>query len=104
MGESYTYIWEYQVPLELRAEFERHYGPGGSWTQLFGRSTGYIETVLLKDRSTPGRYITVDRWRDEEAYRSFRSSFSRQYEQLDRDCEKLTAGEHLLGEFAECAT
>jgi heme-degrading monooxygenase HmoA len=69
---------------------------------LFRGSAAYIETILLKDRSTVERYVTVDRWRDEEAFKVFRSSFSQQYEQLDRECERLTVGEKLVGEFIEC--
>ena len=99
---NYAYVWEFHVPLALQAEFEQHYGPGGTWAQLFRGSAAYIETILLKDRSTVERYVTVDRWRDEEAFRVFRSSFSQQYEQLDRECERLTVGEKLVGEFAEC--
>ena len=98
---SYAYVWEFHVPLDLQSEFERHYGPGGTWAQLFRSSAGYIETLLLSDRSTAGRYVTVDRWRDEEAFQVFRSSFSRQYEQLDRECERLTVSEQLLGVFTE---
>ena len=98
---SYAYVWEFHVVLDLQSEFEQHYGPGGSWAQLFTRSAGYIETLLLKDRSTVDRYVTVDRWRDEEAFQAFRSSFSEQYEQLDRECERLTVGEQLLGLFTE---
>jgi heme-degrading monooxygenase HmoA len=99
---SYASVWEFHVPLALLSEFEQHYGPGGTWAQLFGSSAGYIETLLLKDSSTLGRYITVDRWRDEEAFRAFHSTFSQQYEQLDRECERLTLDEQLLGAFTEC--
>jgi heme-degrading monooxygenase HmoA len=99
---SYAYVWEFRVPLDLQSEFEQHYGPDGAWAQLFRSSAGYIETLLLKDRSSVGRYITVDRWRDEEAFQAFRSLFSQQYEQLDRECERLTEGEQLVGVFTEC--
>ena len=100
---SYAYVWEFHVPLECRSEFEQHYGPGGTWAQLFRNSSAYIETLLLRDGSGIGRYVTVDRWRDEEAFQAFRASFSEQYEQLDRECEKLTTGEQLFGVFTECA-
>jgi heme-degrading monooxygenase HmoA len=99
---SYAYVWEFHVSLDLQSEFEQHYGPGGTWAQLFRSSAGYIETLLLKDKSSVGRYITVDRWRDEEAFQVFRSSFSQQYEQLDQECERFTVDEKLVGEFTEC--
>ena len=99
---GYTYVWEFEVVAGQAAEFERHYGPGGTWAMLFARADGYVETLLLKDRAAPGRYVTVDRWRDEAAYRAFRSAFSAEYGQLDRECERLTTGERRLGEFVEC--
>lgn len=99
---SYAYVWEFHVPLDLQSEFEQHYGPDGSWARLFRSSTGYVETLLLRDKSSPGRYVTVDRRPDEEAFQAFRSSFSEQYEQLDRECERLAVGEQLFGVFTEC--
>ena len=101
MTERYTYVWEFQVLSGCEAEFEQHYGPNGTWARLFAQATGYIETLLLKDSANAGRYLTVDRWIDEDAYRAFRSANSRQYEQLDQQCAKLTTAENLVGEFAE---
>jgi hypothetical protein len=102
-GMSYACLWEFQVPPAMQPEFERHYGPDGTWAQLFRRASGYLETRLLKDQSTPDRYVTVDRWRDEVSLRAFRSAFSTPYERLDQECERLTAGEHWLGAFTEVA-
>lgn len=102
MSGHYAYAWEFHVPADLQAEFEQHYGPDGTWARLFGRAPGYLETLLLKDRSTAGRYVTIDRWRDEGAFLAFRSAFLREYEQLDRQCEQLTTSEQSLGAFTEC--
>jgi quinol monooxygenase YgiN len=66
---------------------------------LFRRSPDYIETLLLEDDVVPGRYLTVDRWRSKAAYLAFRAAFAEQYEQLDDECEQLTAAERSLGEF-----
>lgn len=100
---SYTYLWEFYVPPGLQSEFEQHYSPDGTWAHLFRSSAGYIETILLKDQSTADRYVTVDRWRDEDAFRVFRTVFSQQYERLDRECARLTKGEQSLGIFTEYA-
>jgi heme-degrading monooxygenase HmoA len=101
MGNGYTYVWEFQVPPHSQSEFERSYGANGAWARLFRRSPDYLETLLLKDRSTTGRYVTVDRWRSEESYLEFRTSFAQQYAELDRECERLTTGETMLGAFSE---
>ena len=98
---GYTYLWEFIVEPEHADEFERHYGPQGSWVQLFRQAPGYIETLLLQDSTNPHRFITLDRWNNDAAYRKFRSEFSQQYAALDSRCEKLTIRETLIGEFSE---
>jgi heme-degrading monooxygenase HmoA len=95
----YTYIWEFHVEPARRAEFEQCYGPSGPWSALFRRADGYIETVLLRDRSDTSRYVTIDTWQSVEAYRAFRARFSQEYDDLDRECERLTSQEASLGEF-----
>lgn len=100
MSEGYAYAWEFTVLPGHQAEFEQHYRPGGTWARLFARSAGYIGTILLKDATASGRYVTVDRWRDEQAFLDFRSAFSLQYEQLDLECGTLTVAEQRLGVFA----
>jgi heme-degrading monooxygenase HmoA len=98
--ERYCYIWEFHVHLERQAEFERCYGPEGAWVALFRQAPGYVETLLLQDRSQNLRYVTIDRWESRETYRDFRSQFSRQYEELDQLCQGLTTHEAPLGEFS----
>lgn len=98
---SYAILWSFTVPPEHAAEFERHYGPDGTWARLFAQARGYIGTSLLADTTQAGRYLTIDRWTDEAAYRSFRADFSADYARLDRECERLTAGETWLGAFTE---
>jgi heme-degrading monooxygenase HmoA len=97
----YCYLWEFHVRPERQAEFERRYGPDGEWVALFRQAPGYIGTQLLRDRSESLRYVTIDRWESFEAYRTFRSQFSRQYEELDRMCEGLTTHEAPAGEFSD---
>jgi heme-degrading monooxygenase HmoA len=101
VGNAYTYLWEFEVSPEFVADFEQHYGPNGTWAQLFRQSPGYIGTLLLRDNAVPGRYLTIDRWHNEEAYLAFKSTFTTQYAQLDNECEKLTIGERSLGGFSE---
>ena len=97
----YTYIWEFHVAGERRAEFEQQYGPGGAWAQLFRQSPGYIETLLLSDPANAGRYVTIDRWESEAAYQAFRSHFAAEYGELDERCQRLTTQEIALGHYDE---
>lgn len=99
MNNHFTYIWEFEVPAAAEETFQQHYGPQGSWAELFRQDPAYIETVLLKDASTPGRYLTIDRWQSFNAYSSFRERFSQEYEALDKICEELTTRETSLGNF-----
>lgn len=101
MGTGHTYLWEFRVPPDTRAEFEHHYGPDGSWVQLFRRAPGYLGTLLLQDRDVDGRYLTIDRWESEAAYLAFRASFAQEYAALDATCERLTSSEVPLGTFRE---
>ncbi len=73
----------------------------GSWVRLFRQAPGYLETLLLRDSSDRGRFVTVDRWESEAAYREFRREFGQQYAELDRLCGTLTTRETLVGEFTE---
>ena len=101
MENAYVYLWEFNVSPALAADFERYYGPAGTWAQLFSHSPDYIGTLLLKDTTVPGRYLTIDRWRNEDAYLLFRSAYAMQYAELDNECEQLTLDERSLGAFSE---
>jgi len=95
----YTYLWEYVVKADQVDEFQRQYGPNGSWVALFRKAPGYVETILLRDRANPLRFITIDRWESADAHRSFERAFSHEYAELDARCAHLTAREASLGGF-----
>jgi heme-degrading monooxygenase HmoA len=98
---SYSYIWEFHVRPERQADFERTYRPEGQWVELFRQASGYLGTLLLKDRASSTRYVTVDRWRSEQDYEQFRVRFSKEYEALDAACQDLTVRERSLGVYDE---
>lgn len=92
-------IWEFHVDAGRQPEFEKHYGPEGTWVRLFRRDDKFRGTSLLRDRDTPGRYFTIDCWQDLESYEAFRGRFATEYESIDREMEKLTSGESRVGVF-----
>lgn len=96
----FSTVWRFSVRRELIAEFERHYGPEGTWVQLFTTAPGYIDTALYRDTARDGEYVTIDRWVDEQAFRAFRESHGSQYEQLDRELAPLTAKETHVGDWS----
>ena len=95
----YSYVWEFRVHPGHQANFETHYGLRGEWVKLFRRHPAYIQTVLLRDRSDPLRFITMDSWKSREHYLSFREEFREEFEVLDARCEAFTESEQSLGEF-----
>ena len=97
---SYSCIWEYRVRPDYLAQFERHYGPDGTWVRLFEKATGYVGTVLLRDRAQPLRYVTIDTWESAEAYQAFRSRFEARYRAVDDLCASFTTEEVSLGEYS----
>lgn len=101
-GRRYVYVWEFRVPPEREQAFVAAYGPSGAWVQLFRRASGYIETILLQDQAVPGRFLTIDRWRSQDAHDAFLAESRAEYEALDRAFESLTQHESSLGSYWEC--
>ena len=92
-------VWEFHVRPERLQEFEFNYDSNGTWAGLFRKSAEYHETILLRDSSQNGRYLTVDRWTSEEAFRHFKQEFAAEYAEIDKRCEALTESERLVGIF-----
>jgi len=93
----YVILWEYQVKAECVAEFEEAYGEAGAWIELFQQSRGYLGTELL--RASNHHYLTIDRWESKKDYGLFLSTWERDYEALDAQCEGLIEQETLLGKW-----
>ncbi|HEX4321837.1 MAG TPA: antibiotic biosynthesis monooxygenase [Acidobacteriaceae bacterium] len=96
----FVILWQFDIAEEKVADFEAAYGREGSWAKLFSLSPDYLGTELLRDAYVPGRYLTIDRWSSEDAFRAFRAAHDSDYEALDRACDSLTASEARIGAFA----
>ena len=97
--DTFIDLWAYRVPPQKADEFGRLYGSEGAWVRLFRQAPGYLDTHLYRDRNDAYRYVTVDRWESEEAFRAFRVRFAEEFEHLDIEGEHLTVEETPLGEF-----
>ena len=95
----FVILWQFDIAEDKVAAFEDAYGPQGSWSTLFAHSAEYHGTELLKDAYVPGRYLTIDRWDSEAAFRAFRKQHDAAYETLDRACDPLTSSESRIGAF-----
>ena len=96
----FVVVWQFEVAEEKIAAFETAYGPEGNWAQLFRKSQDYLGTELLRDAYVSGSYLTIDRWANEQAFRSFRKENDAAYEELDRKCDALTHRETRIGAYA----
>ena len=89
-------VWEYDVREAASADFEQVYGADGAWAQLFSSSDGFEGTELFISVSNPGRYLTVDRFRDEASWRRFQVEHREAYLTLDGESGGLTVAEREL--------
>ncbi len=89
-------LWEFEVKPGSEELFERTYGPEGEWAKLYRRDARYLGTRLLRDVAAERVYVTMDRWESRAAYEEFREKFAVEYEELDEECEGMTACERNL--------
>jgi len=92
-------VWEFHVAPGKEEEFEQHYGPQGTWVQLFRKAKEFVRTDLLRDPEIRGRYLTVDCWTTLGAYDAFKQNFAAEYKTIDAQMEALTQGETKVGVF-----
>ncbi len=97
MDGSYARVWHYQVKSTRVEEFERTYGPAGSWSRIFKACPGYNGTVLLKKADGSCAYITLDFWQDEASFREASLAELGEYQALDTECEAYTEEERDSG-------
>ena len=86
------------MPDDRTEAFTAAYAADGAWVELFGRAAGFLGTELYRDAARADRFLTIDRWRDEQDWRSFRNAFGPAYESLDAQLEGLAVAERSLFE------
>jgi quinol monooxygenase YgiN len=97
-------MWEFIVRPGKEPLFERIYGPNGDWAACFCKGEGYCGTDLSRDIAVPVRYITMDFWKSQEAYETFKAEHAAEYKALDQKCESLTEQEREIGRFERVIT
>ena len=86
-------VWEYDVVPGREQEFEEVYGADGAWARLFARSPGFRGVDLYSDVRRRSRYVTIDRFDDEQAWLDFLAEHGAEYAELDRNTGHLTLSE-----------
>jgi heme-degrading monooxygenase HmoA len=92
-------LWEYTVRPEHQPVFLKYYEAKGEWANFFRQADDYIATELLAMDSDELIFMTIDRWKTQQAYRQFINDHSERYHELDRLCEELTTQEKLIGQY-----
>ena len=93
-------LWRFKVQSGKEGEFEKAYGPGGAWDVLFRRGEGFLGTELLRPAGSTRDYVTIDRWRSEDAFEAFLRDHKAAYTTLDAQLESLTVRESPVGTFS----
>jgi heme-degrading monooxygenase HmoA len=91
-------VWEYEVPADRTEAFTAAYAADGAWVELFARAAGFLGTELYRDAARAGRFVTIDRWQNEQDWLSFLNAFGPAYESLDAQLEGLAIAERSLFE------
>jgi hypothetical protein len=94
-------VWRFHAKPDQLGEFLQHYGPAGTWTELFRRSADYRGTLILRDVTDPLDFLIVDRWHSQQMLTKFRQDYFSEYEALDQSCERFTQEEHLVGTYED---
>jgi heme-degrading monooxygenase HmoA len=92
----YIRVWEYEVAADHTDAFLAAYGADGDWAQLFQRGRGYVGTDLYRRTDDGARFLTVDRWTDQAAWRAFLEEWGDAYERLDMRMTRLSVSQRAL--------
>lgn len=92
-------VWEFVARDEARGQFELAYGPGGAWSRLFARSSGYRGTTLLRDANNPCRYLALDFWDTEAQRAQVLTQHKSELDDLDASLADWTDSQAQVGVF-----
>ena len=92
-------LWEYKVRKDRIKDFELLYNSTGSWTEVFRKYEGYLNSELYKKSGEENTYLTIDRWKTEADFRKFAESKDPDYMLLDKKGDELTEKETRIGMF-----
>jgi len=96
---AFVVVWEFRVRPAKVGEFVKLYNTDGEWAKLFARGEGFLGTHLMRDESSPLRFVTIDRWRDATCYEAFQWRHQKDYEALDARCAPLMEHQARTGTF-----
>ena len=93
------YVQEYIVRDEARGQFELVYGPGGAWSNLFGRCAGFRGAGLVRDVNDRRRYLVLEIWTGEDLREQATIDRAAEWAALDARLAGLAESRRELGTF-----
>ena len=87
------------VKEEARGQFELAYGPGGAWSKLFAKCSGFRGTTVLRDMKNPRRYLTIDLWETEAQREKALAEHKSEYSDLEAALDEWTESKTEVGIF-----
>lgn len=93
-------VREFVVKDEARGQFELVFGPGGTWSKLFAKSTGFRGTTALREVSNERRYLIIDLWESEDQQAQAIFEHQEEYSDLEIAFEEWTESKTELGTFS----
>jgi heme-degrading monooxygenase HmoA len=97
-------VWEFILKEEARGQFELAYGPGGAWSKLFARCSGFRGTTVLRDTKNPRRYLTIDLWETESQREQALAENKAEYADLETTFGEWTESKAEVGVFRVLAS
>ena len=99
-------LLEFYVRPESEEAFEQLNGPNGLWYELFSSRSefcgiNYLKSMesVLKDEKQARRYLTMDRWKSERAFKLFSLEHQVEFDRLSKMNEGLSIEENYIGFF-----
>jgi hypothetical protein len=92
-------VCEFIVKEEDRGQLELAYGPGGAWSKLFARCSGFRGTTLLRDIKNPRQYLTIDLWDTLDQREQMLAERKAEYLNLEAAFADWTESKHEVGIF-----
>jgi len=96
---AHVRAWLFRPAPEHEAEFALVYGGDGPWAELFRKAEGFVGIELLAPSEPGGWWMTLDRWENEAAFKTFQEIFADAYRTLDEALEGVAGEERFVGAF-----
>jgi heme-degrading monooxygenase HmoA len=94
-------LWQFRPRPGGERAFAEAYAKHGTWSELFARAEGFVETRLLRPADEGGWWLTIDSWDSLAAFERFQRDYGEEYRALDVALEAVAGDERFVGAFED---